>query len=159
MKVFKAIFAGIVGGLCMTGIGWLARAGGIDYNAEMLLGTMLGYPAGQDAWTIGLGVHTVISIVVALLYAMGFEAIAHRAGPAAGFSFSVVHTVLAGLALLAIPIVHPLIPEQQPEPGMFMVNSGAPSVAVFIVGHVMFGILVGSIYGSVVHPRARPVVA
>jgi hypothetical protein len=159
MKVFKAIFAGIVGGLFMTGIGWVARAGGLDFNAEMMLGTMLGYPVGQDAWVIGLGVHMVISIFVALLYAAGFEAVAHRAGPAAGFSFSVVHTVLAGLALIALPTIHPLITEQMPAPGAFMVNMGAPLVGVFIVEHVMFGILVGAVYGTVLHPYTREVAA
>ncbi|MGQ0446113.1 MAG: hypothetical protein ACT4O2_13560, partial [Beijerinckiaceae bacterium] len=60
---------------------------------------------------------------------------------------------------LAIPLIHPLIPEQQSEPGIFMVNMGAANVVVFVVEHIVFGIIVGSIYGSVVHPRARPVVA
>ena len=159
MKVFNAIFAGIVGGLAMTGLGWLARAGGLDVNPEMMLGTMLGYPEGQDAWLVGLGMHLVISLLIALLYAAGFEAVAHRAGPAAGFSFSVVHLVLAGLALVGLPAIHHMIPEQMPAPGPFMVNLGAPVVAFFILEHILFGVLVGSIYGSVLHPRARPAIA
>ncbi|MGQ0643293.1 MAG: hypothetical protein ACT4P6_21315 [Gemmatimonadaceae bacterium] len=157
MKVFKAIFAGIVGGLAMTGLGWLARAGGLDYNAEMLLGTMLGYAVGQDAWLVGLALHLVISIFIALLYAAGFEAVAHRAGPAAGFSFSVVHMAIAGMALVALPELHHMIPEPMPAPGPFMVNMGAPIVGVFIAEHILFGILVGTIYGSVLHPRTHAV--
>src|SRR5688572_7276693 len=109
MKLIKAIFAGIVGGLAMTGLGWLARAGGLNFNAEMMLGTMLGYPEGQDAWIVGLVLHLVLSIFIALLYAAAFEAVAHRAGPAAGFSFSVVHLMIAGVVLLALPEIHHMI--------------------------------------------------
>lgn len=159
MKVFKALFAGVVGGLVMTGLGWLARSGGLDLNAELMLGTMLGYPPGEEAWLLGLGVHLAVSAVIALLYAAAFEGIARRAGPAAGFSFSIVHLLMAGLAMWMLPAMHPMIPEQMPAPGAFMVNMGAPNVALFVVEHVLFGMIVGTIYGTVLHPRARPVTA
>ncbi|MGH7713567.1 MAG: hypothetical protein ACREOG_19925 [Gemmatimonadaceae bacterium] len=159
MKVFKAIFAGIVGGLAMTGLGWLAREAGLELNGEMMLGTMLGYPVGQDAWFVGLGAHLVLSALIALLYAAAFEAVAHRAGAAAGFSFSVVHLLVAGLAMVLIPAIHPMIPEQMPAPGAFLVTMGAPNVAFFIVEHLTFGVTVGAVYGTVLHPRARPAMA
>ncbi|MGQ0538995.1 MAG: hypothetical protein ACT4R6_08635 [Gemmatimonadaceae bacterium] len=159
MKVFKAIFAGIVGGLAMTGIAWLGRAAGLELNGEMMLGTMLGYQPGPETWLIGLGVHLGISAVIALLYAAGFEAIAHRAGAGPGFSFSVLHVVLAGLFMAAMPALHPMIPDPMPAPGIFLVNMGAPNVALFIVEHLVYGTIVGALYGAVLHPRRRAVIA
>jgi hypothetical protein len=158
MKVFKALFAGVVAGLAMTGLGWLARAVGLELNAEMMLGTMLGYAPGENTWLIGLGLHLAISAVIALLYAAAFEVVAHRAGAAAGFSFSIVHVLIAGLFMALMPALHPMIPEQMPAPGAFLVNMGAPNVMLFIVEHLMYGTLVGALYGTVLHPRARPVV-
>jgi hypothetical protein len=58
-----------------------------------------------------------------------------------------------------LPNIHPMIPEQMPAPGAFLVNMGAPNVALFVVEHLLFGMIVGAIYGTVLHPRARPLIA
>jgi hypothetical protein len=91
VKVGKAILAGIIGGLAMTALAWLARATGIDLNGEMMLGTMTGNAPGPGTWTVGLMMHLVLSALIALLYAAGFERVTRRAGAGIGLGFSLAH--------------------------------------------------------------------
>ncbi|MGQ0642568.1 MAG: hypothetical protein ACT4P6_17630 [Gemmatimonadaceae bacterium] len=159
MKLNKAIVAGIVGGIAMTLLAWLARAAGMQLDGEMMLGTMLGNPPGAGTWLVGLGMHLMLSALIAILYAAGFEYVTHRAGAGPGFGFSLIHIVLAGLFMAMIPAVHPMVPEQMPAPGAFLVNMGAGHMALFIAEHLMYGGIVGALYGAVLHPRTRPAVA
>ncbi|HEV8362471.1 MAG TPA: hypothetical protein VGQ52_03045 [Gemmatimonadaceae bacterium] len=156
MKVSKAIAAGIIGGLAMTVLAWLGRTAGIELNGEMMLGTMLGSAPGPGTWTMGLVMHLVLSALIALLYAVGFERLTHRAGAGAGLKLSILHIVIAGLFMAMIPALHPMIPEQMPAPGAFLLNMGPAIVTLFVVEHLMFGAIVGSVYGSVLHPTAPP---
>ncbi len=159
MKVSKAIFAGIVGGIAMTVLAWLGRAAGLQLDGETMLGTMLGNAPGAGTWLLGFGMHLVLSTLIALVYAAGFEYATHRAGAGLGLGFSLIHIVAAGLFMAMIPALHPMVPEQMPAPGAFLVNMGPANVALFIVEHLMYGAIVGGVYGAVLHPRARPAMA
>jgi hypothetical protein len=158
MNARRAILGGIVGGLAMTVLGWLVRQLGIDLNTEMMLGTMVRAPGGT-AWVIGLFMHLMVAIVFALIYAWGFERVTHRAGVAVGLGFAVVHIVFAGLAMTMIPAMHPMIPEQMPAPGAFMVNMGATFVALFVIEHLLYGSIVGALYGPVESRAGEPATA
>ena len=151
MKTGKAIIAGLVGGIAMTVLGWLVRLVGLDMNAEMMLGTMVSSP-GATAWAIGFVMHLMLSALIALAYAWGFERI-HRAGAGAGLGFAVIHIAIAGLVMAMIPAMHPMIPEQMPAPGAFMANMGATFVALFVLEHLLYGAIVGATYGPVLHGR------
>jgi hypothetical protein len=124
MKAGRAVAAGVVGGVAMTTLGWLVRRLGLEMNAEMMLGTVVSSP-GLTAWLIGFGMHLMISALIALAYAWGFEHVTHRAGAAVGLGFAVIHVVIAGMVMAMIPAMHPIIPEQMPAPGPFMANMGA----------------------------------
>jgi hypothetical protein len=154
VKVGKAILAGIIGGLAMTALAWLARATGIDLNGEMMLGTMTGNAPGPGTWTVGLMMHLVLSALIALLYAAGFEGVTRRAGAGIGLGFSLVHIIIGGVVMGMIQAVHPMIPEQMPAPGAFLMNMGPTIVALFVVEHLMYGTIVGALYGAVLHPAA-----
>ncbi|MGH7718990.1 MAG: hypothetical protein ACREON_09140 [Gemmatimonadaceae bacterium] len=153
MKAGKAVLAGVVGGVAMTVLGWLVRQLGIPMNAEMMLGTMVIAPPGPAAWLIGFVMHLMVSALIALVYAWGFERVTHRAGAAVGLGFAVIHIVIAGLVMAMIPAVHPMIPEQMPAPGAFMANMGATFVALFVLEHLMYGAIVGAMYGPVAAER------
>ncbi|MBA3657860.1 MAG: hypothetical protein H0W69_10970 [Gemmatimonadaceae bacterium] len=152
MKVGKALIAGIVGGAAMTTLAWLARQMGIDINAEMMLGTMVS-PPGTGAWLIGFAMHMMLSVVIALIYAWGFERVTHRAGAVVGLGFAVIHVIIAGIVMGMIPAIHPMIPEQMPAPGAFLANMGTTFVAVFVLEHLVYGTIVGALYGPVVSER------
>ena len=152
MKVGKALIAGLVGGAAMTTLAWFVRRMGIDMNAEMMLGTMVSSP-GSAAWLIGFVMHMMLSVAIAFIYAWGFERVTHRAGAVVGLGFAVIHVILAGMVMGMIPAIHPMIPEQMPAPGAFMANMGTTFVALFVIEHLMFGTIVGAMYGPVESPR------
>jgi hypothetical protein len=152
MKVGKAIIAGVLGGVAMTVLGWLVRQAGLQMNAEMMLGTMVG-PPGFGAWLAGFGIHLMLSALIAVAYASGFEYVTHRAGAVVGLGFAVIHVVIAGMVMAMIPAMHPMIPEQMPAPGVFMANMGGTFAALFVIEHLLYGAIVGAAYGPVAHAR------
>lgn len=155
MNAGKAVLAGAVGGLAMTALGWLVRLFGLPMNAEMMLGTMVVAPAGAAAWLAGFAIHMLLSVLIALAYAWGFEHVAHRAGVGAGLAFGVVHIVIAGMVMGMVPAMHPMIPEMMPAPGAFMAAMGTTFLLLFILEHFMYAAIVGGMYGPVKHPRER----
>ena len=147
----RAFWAGIVGGVVMTILMWMARTFmGMPMNLEMMEGTMLVRPPRPVAWAVGLVMHLMISGLIGLLYAWAFEHVTHRAGAGVGALFGLVHAVLAGLAMGMVPAIHPLIPGEMPAPGAFLSNIPMGPVAVFAL-HVIFGSVVGAIYAPAHH--------
>src|SRR5687767_1037005 len=132
----------------MTLLGWIVRRIGVDMNAELMLGTMLSTPE-RGAWIIGFAIHLMFAIGFALIYAWAFEHITHRAGAQVGLVFAVVHIIVAGIAMAAIPAMHPMIPEQMMAPGAFMTGMGATGVFLFALEHLIYGGIVGAMYGPV----------
>jgi hypothetical protein len=159
MKTGRAIVAGLVGGLAMTVLAWLVRLTGLQMNAEMMLGSMVSSAPGLGTWLIGFMMHMVISALIALAYAWGFERVTHRAGVTVGLGFAVIHVIIAGVVMAVIPAIHPMIPERMPAPGAYLSNMGATFVALFVLEHLLYGAIVGAMYGPVEHPAGRPVVA
>jgi hypothetical protein len=160
MKTGKAIVAGLVGGVAMTVLAWLVRLAGLQMNAEMMLGSMVSSSPGATTWLIGFVIHLMISALIALIYAWGFERVTHRAGAVVGLGFAVIHVIIAGFVMAMIPAIHPMIPESMPAPGAFMANMGATFIALFVIEHLLYGAIVGALYGPVEHPAAgRPVAA
>lgn len=155
MKAGKAFVAGVVGGAVMSVLLAIGRAIGLNVNLELLLGTVTGMRPSAAAWTIGLVMHLVISGLIGMLYGLGFEYVARRAGALPGVVFSLLHIVIGGIVMGAIPAIHPLVPEPMMAPGAFMSNLGDAGVIVFVVLHAIFGAVVGIIYGPVMHPVQR----
>jgi hypothetical protein len=153
MKMGRAFFAGAVGGVAMTALGWVARQIGLQMNGEMMLGTMVSRSPGGAAWLIGFAIHLTLSLLIALPYAWGFERVTHRAGATVGLGFAIIHLIIAGLMMAIMPAVHPMIPEQMPAPGAFLANMGPPFVALFVIEHLIYGTIVGALYGPVLHLR------
>ena len=159
MKYGKAFAAGIVGAIAMTIIMVMARAMGMPANLEMMLGTMMGNPPSAMAWVIGLIIHLIAGGVLALIYAAGFEYWIQRADWLVGLGFGVIHTLFSGLVVLGmLPAIHPLVPEMMAAPGVFMANLGVEGVVAFVALHLIYGAMVGAMYGPVLHPPLGKVV-
>ncbi len=154
MKSKKAFSAGITGAVVMTVLMFLGRAFGLTaLNLEMALGSMLTQTLGAATWILGFGMHLIAGGVFALVYAWGFENISHHSGAGTGTWYGVIHTLISGIVVLGLmPAVHPLIPEVLAAPGMFAINYGALTATAFIALHLIYGAVVGSMYG----PLARP---
>ncbi len=153
MDTGKALVAGLIAGIAGTILLALGRVIGIPINIGMLLGTMLGLAPGPSTWFVGFIIHLVVSAVLGILYASGFEYLTHRSGAGIGIGFSILHILVAGLVMGAIPMLHPMIPEVMAAPGVFLANLGAAAVVMFLILHLAFGAIVGAMYRPVLHPR------
>ncbi|WP_412063347.1 hypothetical protein [Rubrivirga sp. IMCC45206] len=153
MNTSRAFIAGVVGGAVMSVLLFVGRLLGMDVSIESMMGTMFLEP-GTLAFVVGLVMHLMLSGLIALAYAWGFETITKRASAGLGAAFSVVHVLVAGVVMGAmIPAVHRLIPEQMAGPGYFLSNHDAMGVAAFVMLHLVFGAIVGAMYAG--HVRAR----
>ncbi|MBD3314242.1 MAG: hypothetical protein GF344_00515 [Chitinivibrionales bacterium] len=155
MKWARAFGSGLLGGAVMTAITAIARGMGMPVNLAMMLGTIFGLAPSGAAWFLGFIVHLVVSGLLGILYGIGFEYVTHRANAGIGAAFSVAHILIAGLFLGAMPAIHPLIPGMLNSPGIFLSNLGFAGVAVFVILHLIYGLIVGSAYGAVRHKPAQ----
>jgi hypothetical protein len=160
MSVGKAFGAGMIGGVAMAILMWMARAltAGMSMDLSMVLGTMF-LPAGAAAWVLGSIMHLVVSGLIALVYAWGFEHVTHRAGALVGLAFSVIHSIGTGVFTGLVPMLHPRIPEAMPAPGYFLLRMGVMGVTALFAVHFVYGAIVGAVYGSAIHPARQPVAA
>jgi len=157
MKAGKAFVAGMVGGVVMSVLMWMARTMmGMPANLEMMLGTMLADP-GTTAWMIGFVMHLMISGAIALIYAWAFEHVTHRAGWLVGAGFGIVHAIIAGMVMGMMPMMHPRMPNPVMPPGAFLSNLGTMGVVAEFMLHMVYGAVVGAMYGAVIHIRNAPV--
>jgi len=151
MKWQKAFGAGMLGAVAMSVIMAVARLAGMPANMSMMLGTMLGLTAGGAAWVVGFIMHLVISGALALVYGWVFERVVHHAGIWTGTAVSVFHIVVAGLFLGMMPAMHPAMPGMMNPPGIFLSNLGAMGVVAFVLLHIIYGMIVGGMYGETMH--------
>lgn len=154
MNYRRALVGGVLAGTVMTMGMAVLRALGTPANPEMMLGTMM-LPAGGAAWLAGFALHLVVSALIALIYAWGFEHVTHRAGWSIGMAFALIHIGIGGIVMGLVPAIHPMVPEMMPAPGAFMSGMGAIGVTAFIVEHLAYGAVVGAIY----EPLRRPMPA
>ncbi len=153
MKAGKVFVAGMSGGVVMSVLMWMARSlMGMPVNLELMLGTMVSDP-GPTAWMIGFVMHLMLSGAIALIYGWAFEHVTHRAGWLVGAGFGVVHALIAGVVMGMMPMMHPRMPSPVPAPGAFMSNLGTMGVVAVFMLHMIYGAVVGAMYGAVLHPR------
>ncbi|MCA1635720.1 MAG: hypothetical protein LC802_19040 [Acidobacteria bacterium] len=150
MNFRRAFLAGVVGGLVMTIIMALVRATMMPQaNPEMMLGTMTGSEASTTTWVMGLVIHLILSGMIALVYALGFEYVMHRAGVLIGLGFAIIHIFIGGIVMGMMPMMHPMIPEKMMPPGAFMSGMGMMGTGLFVLEHLIYGAIVGTMYKPV----------
>jgi uncharacterized membrane protein YeaQ/YmgE (transglycosylase-associated protein family) len=137
----RAFLAGLFGGAFIAVTSAIARAAGVRMDLEWELGSF--FTGAHDA----LAVHTfviglVLQIAIGGLFGMLYSAIlsrTERAGVLPGAMLGLVHALLAGAALAAMPPFHPAIPELIPKPGMLLIERGVAASVIFVLQHVGFG--------------------
>lgn len=125
----------------------------------MYLAEMLGGLFGLNSVAIGWVIIFVTGIVFALLYASWL--VNHLPGP--GWQRGLVYGIVPWLVMMVI--VAPLLPVLNPTmdvktaPGFFFVNLGIIAIFGSLVAFLMWGIVLGVLYGSVVERRVDKVLA
>ncbi|MEX2272455.1 MAG: hypothetical protein WD690_13360 [Vicinamibacterales bacterium] len=155
MNLGRAFVAGVVAGVVMSLGLAVGRAMGMPANLELMLGTMV-LPAGTGAFMAGMVMHLMISGLIALIYAWGFETLTHRSSALIGAGFGFIHAIIGGLFMGMMPMMHPMIPEMMPAPGVFMSAMGMMGVLAEFVLHILYGATVGALYAPIhVHDTAH----
>ena len=153
MTLWGALAGGAVGTILLTsGLRLSQELGLTRMDIPLLLGTVVTDRRGP-ASVIGYLVHFLNGLVFALAYYAVFRSVGH-AGWLFGAALGLVHASLAGGALLTVllPAVHPRMgspwsdAEETPileAPGFLLMNYGRRTLVWTLVGHVIYGAIVG----------------
>jgi hypothetical protein len=153
VTLWGALAGGAVGTIVLTsGLRVAQELGWTRMDIPLLLGTVFTDRRGP-ASVIGYLVHFVNGLLFALAYYAVFRAVDH-AGWLFGAALGLVHASLAGGALLTVllPAVHPRMgspwsdAEETPlleAPGFLLMNYGRRTLVWTLVGHVVYGAIVG----------------
>jgi hypothetical protein len=153
VTLWGALAGGFVGTIVLTsGLRVAQELGWTRMDIPLLLGTV--FTDDRDrATVIGVAVHFLNGLLFALGYYAIFRAV-DQAGWAFGAALGVVHAALAGgvLVTLLLPAVHPRMgtpwsdAEETPllePPGFLLVNYGRRTALWTLLGHVVYGAIVG----------------
>lgn len=147
----SAIYAGLIGGAAMViplymGIAIIPNQ--MKMNLLLLLGTMMMFKGGMMAYAAGAMIHAVMSIAFALIHVAAYRAIGLESELAAwGLLFGAAHWIVVGMGLGMMRFMHPLIRSGEMDgPGPFALNFPAMTVAGFFMLHLLFAVLVGTLY-------------
>jgi uncharacterized membrane protein YagU involved in acid resistance len=142
IRIGRAVAAGLAGTVVMTAVGlWVAPMMGMPAMnpAQMLAGAMGGNLA------LGWMGHLMIGIVLAVIYSIAAPALPGK---------PVVRGALYGIApfLMAQIIVMPMM-------GMPLFSGSIVTAMGSLVGHLVYGGIVGGVYGPVAAREGRPAAA
>ena len=166
--VGAAVGSGLIGGAVMSvllymGIAIMPRQ--MRMNLFLMLGTMMvgnkPLATGHEATIIsnkpmaylaGAMMHGVMSIVFGLIHVAFYTALGLESGLVAwGLLFGFVHWLISGMGLSKVPTMHPLMKRGQMEtPGAFALSYPPMTAMGFFILHLVFGIVVGALYGALV---------
>jgi hypothetical protein len=152
-----AAIAGLIAAQLMEAPTYLQRAArlGIQQDIFAEAGAILRAPRCYRRLVGWVG-HATLAIAIVLLYATFFAAVARNDHLAWwGIFAGAVHGLLGGIVVGAWPDLHPEMPEQRPEPGVFYRHYGRRDVVSFVVGHLWFGLVAGTLY-AMLHARLPP---
>jgi hypothetical protein len=122
---------------------FVMRVCGLHVSLEEVLGSLV--PA-LPTFAAGFVLHVAVGISAAVVYAAMFEFALQTAGPLPGAGIGLSHGLLAGLCMSVIPAMNSLSYYDTAVPGAFLQN--VPFGPVLFMGlHVLFGAVVGTVYG------------
>lgn len=147
MSILGAIVAGIVGTIVFTVVMNMAPQMGMPkMDIVGLLGSMFS-PEGNRI--LGLGMHLMMGVVFALIYALLWGAGVGSVGLLWGAVFGAGHWLVAGAMMGGMGMMHAGVKAGTVEaPGIFMLhNGGVMAFMGGLIGHVIFGLVVALVFG------------
>lgn len=147
MNIFGAVLAGIIGTIVITMVMAMAPKMGMPkMDMVGMLGAMFS-PEGNR--TLGLGIHLMMGVVFAIVYALLWSLGVGSLGLLWGAIFGIGHWLVAGAMMGGMPMMHAGIKAGTIQaPGVFMLqNGGMMAFMGGLMGHVIFGLVVALVYG------------
>jgi hypothetical protein len=166
---WPALLAGLTGTIAMTALMRMSIA--VDMTNMPPMPLIQGAMATDDpqrAKMIGLVTHVLVMgmVVFGIIYAAIFAALG-TAGWVTGAIIGAIHGVVAGVFLKMMGQTHPRMEPAAnftgdatwttdaqglhiEEPGLFGKNWGAATPMGLLVGHTLFGLVVGAVYAALV---------
>lgn len=146
----KAILAGTLGALAWEAVVRILILLGLPlFDLVFTVGTMvLGETRPWLWWPAGLVLHATVGAIWAIFYAYFFWSTYDWPPAAQGLLFSLGPAVLAGLIMVPqMSYMHPLIlAGRLPATGVFGVKLGWGGPAGIVLGHLIYGAVMGSLY-------------
>jgi hypothetical protein len=156
MRAGLAFWAGVIGAAVMVlGMSISRMVGGTGFDFSFWWGSMATGTTSVGSWWIGFAIQLALGGLVGLIFAAFFEAIG-RSNWLLGLLGGVIFTVIGGLVLEWISLVHPAIPQVIPDPGYFTATWGGGSIATFVIVSLIYGIIVGGMYEPIHKKVAGP---
>ena len=155
----KAIVAGVLGAVAWEVVMRLLILAGLQlFDLVRLLGTMVvGQALVWQWWLIGIAMHASVGAIWAIFYAYFFWSTYDWSPLVQGLVFSLGPAFLAGLIMIPqLGLMHPLILRGEiANPGLFALSLGWGGPVGVILGHLIFGAVMGSIYTRPVGHRIK----
>ena len=150
LNLGNAVAAGLAGTAVMTVLLYMGIAA-MPRQMTMNILWMEGSMVARDrtaGYAAGLMMHAVMGILFAVIHAAFYQAFDVTSGLASwGLVFGAVHWLIVGFALGMLPSVHPLMKSGQlAAPGAFALKSPLLTVMGFLMLHLVFGLVVGTVY-------------
>ena len=147
-----AIVAGLIGGGVMAAMLYMGNfllPNQMKMNLFMMLGSMM-LPVGAAAFVMGAMVHLANSVLFGLIHGALYAAFdIDSAEWAWGLLFGLAHWAAVGMALGMMPLMHPRVRSGEIDaPGFYALNFPPMTAMGFLMLHLIFGVLVGVLYGT-----------
>ena len=143
----KAIIAGVIGAAAWEVVARVLKTTGLPvFDLVKVLGTTVFGPNAEALlwWPTGMILHTSVGAIWAIFYAYFFWTIFDLRPVLQGILFSLLPAFLAGLIMV------PQMSLMQAAPrnvfGLFAINLGFWGPAMILLGHLVYGAVLGSMY-------------
>ena len=143
----KALLGGVLGALAWeAAIRLLAWLGVPMFDVVRVLGMM---HQGPDTefwvwWPLGIAMHSAVGAMWAMFYAYFFWSLVDTRPILQGLLFSVLPAILAGLIM--IPQMDLMLNGTLPHFGIFAIGLGLAGPVSVVLGHMIYGAVLGSMY-------------
>jgi hypothetical protein len=147
----KAIFAGILGAAAWEVAARFLKLLGLPvFDLVRSLGT-IAIPEQASAWQwwpAGMVVHCVVGSIWAIFYAYFFWSTFNYRPIVQGLLFSLLPIVLVGMVMVPqMDWMHPgIVNGGIRRNGMFAIHTGFGGPAMLVLGHLIYGAVLGSLY-------------
>jgi hypothetical protein len=149
MRIGRAVLGGLGGAMTMSVLAAGLRAVGVPFHLELVLGSLVGPAPGTAAFALGLAIHLGVGTLFGLAYGYLFERVWAHGGALTGVLIGVIHAAFFGVFIGITPQFHPHIPERLLDPGPYFSNTGIVGTIAFFLIHLLYGAIVGGVYGHV----------
>lgn len=147
---WQAIWAGAAGGAAMIAVMTMARkALGLPVASMPRYegGIITGSNKGIASMAAGLMMHLIVSALIAPFYAWAFAEISGRATWRLGIIAGLVHWLIAGFIVPLMDRMNPCVQDGRIQAfGLFGSNYSGSMVVGYLIGHLVYGAVVGWLY-------------